>query len=787
MAESYPHLPLQREAPVNEKRSGTYNPPEEPNNARGHGRRLQQKLEAARQQVATDVGGFDERRLFRFTVQKGTSLDYFNLRSLSLDIEFVSQEGSTVVVGFASDAALEVFESRLSTLVGTGEVTNKDVFFALKSVDRWSPEDRKGWALKKQGFPDIDAFCLDVELWPLEDNHQGRDREWMAFEGWLIEQGIEKQDHVKQPGLILYRVRCNVVQAQQLLRHRDVRSVDLPPSFGLERSVVFQSIQNFQTISPPGEHAPGIVVLDSGLATGHPLLGAAVGDAQSFLPGEESAADENGHGTHVAGLALYGDFESSLRSRLFVPTLRLFSGRILDKNNENTSGFVEKHIEKAVRYFVKEYNCRVFNLSFGDANKPYLGGHLKGLSLTLDALSRELGVLFVVSVGNHRIGEDSPDGLAWRDNYPHYLLDEAWRIIEPAPALNVLTVGSLARHNQTYNSQCYPLDPSEIPIAQPDQPSPFTRSGHSVDGTIKPELMAHGGNWALNTRAGNALLDRVAGLGVVSTNHQFAIGHPFAVDSGTSMAAPQVAHLAASILREHPDASASLLRALLCAHAVMPEESQALIDRDKEFRKVCGYGQVDVTALHRSLESAVTLIAGGPIGNKHHHFYEIPVPDEFTSKGNRPREVSVALAYTPAVRTTRIKYKATRIDFKLVTEVSLDQVTKMFNKATDEKEYENIKETDASCRVIGSVKRSKGTVQADRWLFDRFNVNSKLRKNKLFVVVTRNDFPWGEPLCATEENYALVVCLRDRENEEARLYTQVRTQLQARMRGRAKV
>ncbi|MBF0144364.1 MAG: hypothetical protein HQL59_13030, partial [Magnetococcales bacterium] len=44
-----------------------------------------------------------------------------------------------------------------------------------------------------------------------------------------------------------------------------------------------------------------------------------------------------------------------------------------------------------------------------------------------------------------------------------------------------------------------------------------------------------------------------------------------------------------------------------------------------------------------------------------------------------------------------------------------------------------------------------------------------------------------EPLCATEENYALVVCLRDRENEEARLYTQIRNQLQARMRGRAKV
>lgn len=830
MVESYPHLPLQREEPVNEKRPGTGFPGiEEPTDVRGHGRGLQQKLAQAKEQAAGNVGGFDERLLFRFFVQKGFNPD--DLRKISSEIEFVSQEDETVVVGFASDAALDQFEQLLASMARGDYVTNKQVFYALQGVDGWRPEDRKGWALKKQGLPKSDTFLLDVELWPLEDNHQERSQEWEAFEAWLTHEGIEKKDQVKQSSLTLYRVLCNAVQAQQLLKHRDVRSVDLPPSFGLERSIVFQDIQKFPPVSAPGGQAPGVVVLDSGLATGHPLLGAAVGDAQSFLPGE-SAADENGHGTHVAGLALYGDFESSLRSRLFVPTLRLFSGRILDKNNENTSGFVEKHIEKAVRYFVKEYNCRVFNLSFGDTNKPYLGGHLKGLSLTLDALSRELGVLFVVSAGNHRIGEDSPDGLAWRDNYPHYLLDEAWRIIEPAPALNVLTVGSLARHNQTYNSQHYPLDPSEIPIAQPDQPSPFTRSGHSVDGAIKPELMAHGGNWALNTRRGmNRLLDRGHGLGVISTGFDFASGRPFAVDSGTSMAAPQVAHLAASILRGHPEANANLLRALLCAHAVIPEASRVLIqqviqpfamerqtlfqerkriiaakeagdsysqerhtelneryaelgDLSDRYGGICGYGQVDETALHRSFENSVTLIAGSPIGNKLHHFYEIPIPNEFTSSGSsRLREIAVGLAYTPPVRTTRINYRATRIDFRLVTAPDLDRVTTMFNKAV--KNGKDIPEIDGN--VIGKVARSKGTVQADFWRFNQFNSNSNLRKNKLFVVVTRNDFPWGEQLCATEEAYALVVCLRDRENKEARRYTQIRNQLQARMRGRAKV
>jgi hypothetical protein len=777
MDETFPHLTIQRETPVNEKRPGNYVPPKIPRDTRGHARGLLQNLAKAKGQAASDIGGFDDRKLFRFTVQKGFNPD--DLRKISPEIEFVSQEEETVVIGFASNAAIDDFEARLSTMIRGDDVTNKQVLYALQSIKGWSSDDRKGWALRKFGFPESEEFLIDVELWPLEDNQQGNEQEWVKFEEWLKKQSIEKKDKVKQPGLILYRLLCNPRKAEQLLRHRDVRSVDLPPSFGLERSVIFQDIQNFPEIIAPSEEAPGIVVLDSGLATGHPLLGAAVGDTQSFLPGEE-VHDEHGHGTHVAGLALYGDFEQNLQAGTFVPTLRLFSGRILDKDNVNTTGFVENHIEKAVRYFTEIYKCRIFNLSFGDSNKPYLGGHLKGLAVTLDTLSRELGILFVVSTGNHRISKQSPTGLDWRDKYPNYLLDDAWRIIEPAPALNALTVGSIVRHNQTMNSQRYPLDPAEVPIAQPGQPSPFTLHGYSVDGAIKPELVAPGGNWAINTRAGHSLMERNAGLGVVSTNHQFVKGNPFAVDIGTSMAAPQVAHLAASILREHPYANANFIRALLCLNAVMPDSSLELIKQNTLFRSVCGYGQVDEKFFLRSLENAVTLMAEGLIENKRHHFYEIPIPDEFTSGGiRRLREIAVALAYTPPVRSTRIKYRATRIDFRLVISPNLELVTTMFNKATEKDDYKNIPELKDA--MIGQQARSKGTVQADFWCFKQFNVNSKLRNQKLFIVVTRNDFTWGENLCDTEEEYSLLVSLRDQENEEARLYSKIKTELEARL------
>jgi hypothetical protein len=781
MAEDFPHLALQRETPVTAKRPGQ--PPRFniPDDARGHSLRLLEDLTSSREQCEGDEGGFDDRKLIKFTVDKGFNPD--DIQKISPTIEFVSQEQETVVIGFASDAALADFEKRLSTMAKGESVTNKQVFYALRGLDGWRPEDRKGWALKTMGFPETDEFLLDVELWPLEDHPDKRTLEDATFRTWLSNKGIEKKDKVIQPGLMLYRVLCTIDQAELLLRNRDVRCVDLPPNFRLERSAIFQDLGNLPDLQPPNNHAPGLVVLDSGLASGHILLKDAVGETKSFLPGE-GAIDANGHGTHVGGLALYGDFEQCLRNRRFVPSLRLFSGRILDENNSNNTGFIENHIEQAVRYFNSTHACKVFNLSFGDSRKPYSGGHIKGLSVVLDTLSRELDVLFIVSAGNHCIGEDSPEGLGWRDSYPHYLLKDSWRIIEPATALNTLTVGSLARYNQTFNSQRYSQDPSELPVAQPDHPSPFTRAGPSVDGAIKPELLAYGGNWAINTRAGYSLLEQSGGLGVVSTQ-QNPEGSKVTVKNGTSMAAPQVAHLAASVLLEHPEANSNFIRALLCLNAVMPPPCQDLIGQNKEFRRVCGYGKLDERALFRSLEIAVTLKAEGAIENKKHHFYEVPVPPEFLKGGKRRlREIAAALAYTPPVRSTRMKYRATRIDFSLVSGPDLDYVTKMFNKATPQDDYEKIPEFKTG--LIGKQARSKGTNQADFWQFLQFNADHKLCNQKLFVVVTRNDYPWGESLCSYEEHYSLLVSMRDWENKNAQLYTQIKAQLEARLRLRAR-
>ena len=513
MEDSRPHLELRREEPVVERRSRrafpSVSPPDDP---RRHGSILGERLQAARQRAETDIGGYDERRLIKITLTDKIQPEQVAQASAGVDI--VSQEDGTLLLAFATEQQLEEFEAKLAELAAGETVTYQNVLYALQDLDHWSPEDRTGWALRRDGFPVAERFAIDVELWPLA---RGNDMDRMrgAFEAWVDNRGGDVLDAVRQPYLTIYRICCSSGVADDLLRHRDVRSVDLPPRIGLEQILVRSDVQQLDEVPNPPIDAPGIVVLDSGLTAGHPVLAPAVGDAQSFLT-DAPAADEHGHGTFVSGIALYGDVAGCLRNRRFVPELRLFSGRILDHQNQGDPGLIENQVERAVRYFVENYGCRVFNLSYGDHNKPYLGRHVSGLAVTLDALSRELDALFVVPTGNYEGDEDGPAD--WQAEYPDYLLGDTATLLDPAPALNVLTVGSLARHER---NERWPDDPAYRPVARTDQPSPFTRRGPSVNRAIKPDLVDYGGNMIVDVRAGNRLVAGRQGLGELSTSHNF--------------------------------------------------------------------------------------------------------------------------------------------------------------------------------------------------------------------------------------------------------------------------
>ena len=779
---AYEHLRLEREAPTNPRHPRGFGGGFKPDNPRAYGVELGQRFEAAKARITdptqADIGGFDDRKLLKIRLHAGDkSVPPFDAIP---GVEIVSQEGEAVVLAFASVEGLGEFERRLTALARDGVVTRKELLYAIEDFDHWTPEDRKGNALRDHGFPAQIPFTLDIELWPQErqDKRQALVRTFLA---WLQDLGIEKLDDLQQPSLVMLRVRCNRDQAERLLRHRDVRTLDLPPRLGVAVELLRTDINQFPTIDPPSADAPAIAVLDSGLTSGHPLLATAVGDAQGYLEPHRSANDAapHWHGTFVGGLALYGDVHSAIQQRQFVPQLRLFSGKVFEDDDQDQTEFVEKAVEDAVRDLHEQYGCRVFNLSYGDLNKVYDGRHVRGLAYTLDRLTRELGVLFVVPAGNLQLNQLPQDA---SERYPNYLFEEHARLLDPATALNALTVGGISLHEATRDAQNHRDTIEDHILARTNQPFPLTRRGPSINGAIKPDVVEYAGNVALMRVGGRP---RHTGLGVVSLNGGFATnGFAFKEDIGTSYAAPQVAHKAARLLGEVPDASPNLLRVLIGAHARWPQACEALLGPENKpegrdrLLKLIGYGHVDDAALYRSLDHTVTLLADERIGNDQHHFFELPLPDSFWANGRRTREVTVALAYSPEVRTTRLDYRRAKLWFNLVVAARLDEVTQAYRRNREEGMGER-----GNGRWLPNDTRKNGTLQVSRWRFKQALANG----SKVFVVVTRQDSAWSQDEHrAEDEPYALAVVLADREQANAQLYAQVQLALQARAQARAR-
>ncbi|RAU16905.1 peptidase S8 [Nitrincola tibetensis] len=785
----FEHLRIERAPFENDRRTRKFNIPKHPRgDLRGHGKRLADALNSsfqnAQQQLTSRPGNFVLK--IRYT----GLLDINHLHKHG--VEFVSHEDNQLCVVFANEAGLAKFADHLQKLgIDDAELTYKQILEAIEGIDNWTAEDRTSWAIAKFSLPQEEFFILDVELWPVSvAHHPDRLIICEAFERWLVETQIQRIDKINLDSLLMYRLRVNTTQASMLLNHGDVRLVDLPPTSGVRYSQLHCNIDDLpENIPRPPATAARICILDSGIATNHPLIAPAMAESEDFVGGDGS--DLNGHGTAVAGIALYGDLESCKASNYWRPELLLFNGRVLNEHAEFDVNTIEKTLVDAVTYFVDEHQCRIFNLSLGNTNSPYDGRHIRGIAYVLDKLARDFNVLFIVSTGNFN-GSNDPavPRHSWRDEYPEYLLAEQSVLIDPAPALNAITVGSLARHNATFDTQRYP-EIAHLAPANKNQPSPFTRHGPSVKGAIKPELVATGGNLASPMRTGQEHDAVMRGMGVLTCNSRFVGNTLFSEMSGTSFAAPYVTHLAGRLLNNYPRASANLLRALLVNHANLPSEAETIFSEEMKHtykaacsreasRDIAGYGVVDENELFRSSENVVVLIAEDEIENNAHHFFELPLPPEFLRTQRAAREIRVTLTYCPAVRTTRLDYVATKIHFRLVKDESLEAVQRHFNQHT-QGETDTRNDDATSNRDITAELRSKGTVQSSTWRMKQRNPNEKW-----FVVVTRQDRDWGEALSMEQEDYALVVTVTDRENEHAQLYTQIAQQIEIQVKARAR-
>ncbi len=767
-----------------------------------HGRKLIGEVEAlvtSLQEKRRDYpAGFNPANIFRVTLSGQGDLDETALARMGLLL--LAKDPKRALVVSTDDAQLGEITNRL--LNYSGQVPGGAQYGELDAVENISPltaADRTGSRLQARPLQQNETPPLDIEVW-----HTGIRTDCERFlrtvEAVLQRHNLRMTDRWIGSSICVARGRLNEAAVRELLEMPEVKEIDRPARPAFEHVELFQAgVGDLEIANQAANDLVGIVVLDSGVTSQHPLIAPPLGDAQVFpdtmgrriLNGPQDGTQE-GHGTGVCGVAAYGDLLAAFRARRFVPTAQLFSGRVTDDNNEYDEDILlETQLEQAVTYFLTNYpQARIVNISLGDESKVYADGYQTRFAAAIDDLAyrfAERGILIVVSSGNFNANGQLPNEQL-QARYPGYLLEPAARLIDPATAALAVTVGGISigpiedRHWDT---------DVRVPIAgDAGFPSPFTRAGRGIDGGIKPEVVEAAGDWILDRQI-------LRKSGVVTTAKNFTQGQLLAARTGTSFAAPKVANLAAQLMRRYPGYSSNLIRALIAHSAQVPSRRpQAWNDLenwDEDIMRVYGYGQ---PSLERALDAAQNepwLLHDGQIQADTFRLFELPeLPDEFLSERGR-RVIRATLAFDPPTRPTRKdSYLGFTMDFAIYRNVDAATLTDAY-RSWDRNEREQLDDgvppgrTDLASKKMNlkpsSQKRNNGTLQSAwieinsrRWHYDR---GTPLY---LAVVCQRT---WA-PAEITQQRFAVVMSLFH-DKTDLDLHARLRQRVQLFVRERVRI
>ena len=814
--EPLPHIVIQREPQQSSIRPRRRGPSgiQPRSNRREHAERMKDQTAASTAELARLRESFgvapDRFLVLRLETLDSEQRDTLNRLDVSVIEEVREVRGGTtlykLLVQFPDVASLNGFvaesdryaeETRETTALPHGK--RRDLFDALESISTVTREERTGRRLQREGPPSEAPFYLDVDLWnPGADDRQ---RELSDLFRELVQSrgGKVVRDPLVTPSLFLFKVEANQILLDGLLNFDPVSLVDLPPSPPPEDAFdLFAEVIPPDPLPPVASNGPLACVVDSGVTAGHPLLRDLVIEEEDFDSGEGTATDLNGHGTQVAGLVVYGDIARRMQGNEWLPQVNLCSAKVL-RNDPNAldptspdatfpvKERVENQLKRAIEYFHREYRCRVFNLSIGHVDRPYTGGRQLPWAEVLDELARRLDIVIVVSAGNVPDPEipQAVHSAQFKKQVAKSLKEPRHRLIDPATSALSVTVGAIARRDDP--SLLSLSAGSHLAASEIGCPSPFTRCGPSVAGAVKPEVVAHGGNFGLDSIAGGPYWRKNdPNLGEPTLNRDFASGRLLRAVCGTSFAAAQVTHIAARMeaaLRNdfQTEPSQNLVRALLVDSARQNDNVREYIDQ-RDLLNTIGYGQPNVEYCW-SMPNRVSLVAEDIVPHREFHVYSLVVPEEFLKEPGR-RSISVSLAYDPPTRLSRRDYIATAMWLELFGGLTTEQVIEYRSKYQGDGEPPVVpSKNKLKFRPAGQTIRMS-TVQKRSWSSNQGTVfvnrpDPSGNATMHIFVGCQERFP--NPLGEDSQRYALVVTL-EHESQRVDVYQQLRASVRTRAR-----
>ena len=92
------------------------------------------------------------------------------------------------------------------------------------------------------------------------------------------------------------------------------------------------TLDELPPIEPPLENAPTIGIIDSGI-NANPLLDTVIVGSIG-VPPALGTADENGHGTRVGGIAVFGDIRAQIANGLLVCRAKARNGESAERKRQ---------------------------------------------------------------------------------------------------------------------------------------------------------------------------------------------------------------------------------------------------------------------------------------------------------------------------------------------------------------------------------------------------------------------------------------------------------------------
>lgn len=244
----------------------------------------------------------------------------------------------------------------------------------------------------------------------------------------------------------------------------------------------------------------GVVTLDTGIVA-HPDFEGRILAFHDVVHNRETVYDDNGHGTHVAGIiGGSGKMSKGLFSGM-APGCNLIAVKVLDEKGNGDISDVIRGINWVLMHR-KQYNIQIANISVGTL--PHVGNREEQRLVDAVELLWDSGIVVVTAAGNYG---------------PKY-----GTITTPGISKKVITVGSS-------NEQYIVTDGAR-------QIKSYSGRGPTWESVYKPDVVAPGSY-------------------IISCNGAFSSGERkwYARKSGTSMSTPVVSGTIALLLSKYPDMS----------------------------------------------------------------------------------------------------------------------------------------------------------------------------------------------------------------------------------------